>query len=170
MYGLAGKPNMPHVLRMLHGVLTQLGCAMWCACRYGNLVLAVEVISSTATFGYAVLLIKQSRPRPSLGLPLADPDEPLHPDDVMFNLRVLVPCYKEKVGLTGSRRVFKLRSGLLPPGRAVSHPSLVSLKQRFRRHLPKTPNNSFEQAVALPCVTALHSGRYPADRAVAYKK
>lgn len=66
--------------------------------RYGNLVLAVEVISSTATIGYAVLLIKQSKPRPSLGLPVADPNEPLHPDDVTFNLRVLIPCYKEKVG------------------------------------------------------------------------
>jgi hypothetical protein len=85
--------------RMLHGVLTQSDCASCCTCRYGNLVLAVEVISSTATFGYAILLIKQSRPRPSLGLPLADSDEVLHPDDVMFNLRVLVPCYKEKVGL-----------------------------------------------------------------------
>lgn len=61
-------------------------------------MLAVEVISSTATIGYAVLLIKQSKPRPSLGLPVADPNEPLHPDDVMFNLRVLIPCYKEKVG------------------------------------------------------------------------
>jgi hypothetical protein len=66
-------------------------------CRYGNLVLAVEVISSTATIGYAILLIKQSKPKPSLGLPVADPNIPLHPDDVMFNLRVLVPCYKEKV-------------------------------------------------------------------------
>lgn len=70
--------------------------------RYGNLVLAVEVISSTATIGYAVLLIKQSKPRPSLGLPVADPNEPLHPDDVTFNLRVLIPCYKEKVGCRGS--------------------------------------------------------------------
>lgn len=66
--------------------------------RYGNLVLAVEVISSTATFGYAILLIKQSSPKPSLGLPMADPDAELPPDDaLMFNLRVLIPCYKEKV-------------------------------------------------------------------------
>jgi hypothetical protein len=63
-------------------------------------VLAVEVISSTATIGYAILLIKQSKPKPSLGLPVADPNIPLHPDDVMFNLRVLVPCYKEKVSAT----------------------------------------------------------------------
>lgn len=66
-------------------------------CRYGNLVLAVEVISSTATIGYAILLIRQSSPRPSLGLPLAAPDEQLDPDNLMFNLRVLIPCYKEKV-------------------------------------------------------------------------
>lgn len=65
--------------------------------RYGNLVLAVEVISSTATIGYAILLMKQSKPKPSLGLPIADPNQQLHPDDVMFNLRVLIPCYKEKV-------------------------------------------------------------------------
>jgi hypothetical protein len=71
-------------------------------CRYGNLVLAVEVISSTATIGYAILLIKQSKPKPSLGLPVADPNIPLHPDDVMFNLRVLVPCYKEKVSVSST--------------------------------------------------------------------
>lgn len=70
-----------------------------CVCRYGHLVLAIEVISSTATIGYAVLLIKQSKPQPSLGLPIADPNQELHPDDVMFNLRVLIPCYKEKVGV-----------------------------------------------------------------------
>jgi hypothetical protein len=73
------------------------------AYRYGNLVLAIEVISSTATIGYAVLLIKQSKPQPSLGLPIADPNQELHPDDVMFNLRVLIPCYKEKVGAATRR-------------------------------------------------------------------
>ncbi len=66
-------------------------------------MLAVEVISSTATIGYAILLIKQSKAKPSLGLPIADPNEPLHPDDVMFNLRVLIPCYKEQVGWGGVR-------------------------------------------------------------------
>lgn len=66
---------------------------------YGNLVLAVEVISSTATIGYAILLIKQSTPKPSLGLPLADPNEELDPDHLLFNLRVLIPCYKEKVDI-----------------------------------------------------------------------
>lgn len=68
-----------------------------CLHRYGNLVLAVEVISSTATIGYAILLIKQSTPKPSLGLPLADPNEELDPDHLLFNLRVLIPCYKENV-------------------------------------------------------------------------
>jgi hypothetical protein len=92
---------MPQILIVLQKVLTVSNHAFpfsaFCTCRYGNLVLAVEIISSTATFGYAILLIKQSRPRPSLGLPIQDPDEILHPNDVMFNLRVLVPCYKEKV-------------------------------------------------------------------------
>jgi hypothetical protein len=62
-------------------------------------VLAVEITSATATFGYAILLTKQSSPRPSLGLPLAEPGEDLSaPQQLSFNLRVLIPCYKEKVG------------------------------------------------------------------------
>jgi hypothetical protein len=67
---------------------------------YGVLVLAVEVISSTATLGYAILLTKQSRSKPSLGLPLAAPGArlPDNPAELKFNLRVLIPCYKEKVG------------------------------------------------------------------------
>lgn len=69
-------------------------------------MLAVEVISSTATIGYAVLLMKQSQPKPSLGLPIADPNVELHPEDVMFHLRVLVPCYKEKVCHTRVTDVF----------------------------------------------------------------
>lgn len=69
-------------------------------------MLAVEVISSTATIGYSVLLMKQSQPKPSLGLPIADPDVELHPDDVMFHLRVLVPCYKEKVCRRGVTHLF----------------------------------------------------------------
>lgn len=76
-------------------------------------MLAVEVISSTATIGYAILLVKQSRPRPSLGLPLADPNEELDPDNLAFNLRVLIPCYKEKVGDQGPMELLERHMLLL---------------------------------------------------------
>jgi len=97
----------------------------WLCCvhhRYGNLVLAVEVISSTATIGYAILLIKQSTPKPSLGLPLADPNEELDPDHLLFNLRVLIPCYKEKASTNWAvwHVVMDAATRWLPDGGGVS--------------------------------------------------
>jgi cellulose synthase/poly-beta-1,6-N-acetylglucosamine synthase-like glycosyltransferase len=69
-------------------------------CSYGGLVLAIEVISSTATLGYAVLLIKHSRSRRTKGLPIgkkgAPPPDPEH---LQFHVRVLIPCYKESTEL-----------------------------------------------------------------------
>jgi membrane glycosyltransferase len=66
---------------------------------YGWLVLVVEIITSTATMGYAVLLIRFTRSKRTKGLPLAkaghEPDE----DNLKFHVRVLVPCYKETVDL-----------------------------------------------------------------------
>jgi hypothetical protein len=66
---------------------------------YGWVVLLVEIVTSTATMGYAVLLIRYTRSKKTKGLPLAkaghEPDE----DALKFHVRVLVPCYKETVDL-----------------------------------------------------------------------
>jgi len=65
-------------------------------CSYGNLVLAIEVISSTATLGYAILLIKHTRTSPSKGLPIPkEGDVPVDPLNPRFHVRVLIPCYTE---------------------------------------------------------------------------
>jgi cellulose synthase/poly-beta-1,6-N-acetylglucosamine synthase-like glycosyltransferase len=83
--------------------LTLHGCpiAMVCTfCSYGGLVLAIEVISSTATLGYAVLLIKHTRSRRTKGLPICKKGAPPpHPENLRFHVRVLIPCYKESTDL-----------------------------------------------------------------------
>lgn len=98
--------------RVLHAVLLDHGFIL--ALSYGALVLAVEIISSTATLGYAVLLTRQSRLKPSLGLPLAEPGAPLPADPrlLRFNLRVLIPCYKEPVGILRETVLGALHAGL----------------------------------------------------------
>jgi len=62
-------------------------------------VLLIEVISSTATMGYAVLLIKYSKSRRTKGLPIAKKGQQPDLDNLMFHVRVLIPCYKENVDL-----------------------------------------------------------------------
>ncbi|GBF97993.1 six-hairpin glycosidase [Raphidocelis subcapitata] len=66
---------------------------------YGLVVLLIEVISSTATIGYAVLLIKYSKSRRTKGLPIAKKGQQPDLDNLAFHVRVLVPCYKESVDL-----------------------------------------------------------------------
>lgn len=62
--------------------------------RYGWIVLLIEMIASTSTFSYAILLTKHTRSKKSEGLPPAD--HPPDPNNLDFHLRVLIPCYKEK--------------------------------------------------------------------------
>jgi cellulose synthase/poly-beta-1,6-N-acetylglucosamine synthase-like glycosyltransferase len=62
-------------------------------------VLLIEIISSTATIGYAVLLIKYSKSRRTKGLPIAKKGQQPDLDNLAFHVRVLVPCYKESVDL-----------------------------------------------------------------------
>jgi hypothetical protein len=66
---------------------------------YGLLVLLIEIISSTATIGYAVLLIKYSKSRRTKGLPIAKKGQQPDLDNLMFHVRVLIPCYKESTDL-----------------------------------------------------------------------
>jgi cellulose synthase/poly-beta-1,6-N-acetylglucosamine synthase-like glycosyltransferase len=88
-------------------VLLLLPPHLWCMlalllapCSYGGLVLAIEVISSTATLGYAVLLIKHSRSRRTKGLPIVKKGAlPPDPEHLRFHVRVLIPCYKESTDL-----------------------------------------------------------------------
>jgi cellulose synthase/poly-beta-1,6-N-acetylglucosamine synthase-like glycosyltransferase len=62
-------------------------------------VLLIEIISSTATIGYAVLLIKYSKSRRTKGLPIAKKGQQPDLDNLAFHVRVLIPCYKESVDL-----------------------------------------------------------------------
>jgi hypothetical protein len=62
-------------------------------------VLLIEIISSTATIGYAVLLIKYSKSRRTKGLPIAKKGQQPDLDNLMFHVRVLIPCYKESTEL-----------------------------------------------------------------------
>eukprot|EP00879_Flechtneria_rotunda_P009977 GHRR01010433.1.p1 GENE.GHRR01010433.1~~GHRR01010433.1.p1 ORF type:complete len:1225 (+),score=296.26 GHRR01010433.1:1011-4685(+) len=68
---------------------------------YGVLVLIIEIISSTATFGYAILLVKCTRPNPNAkGLAVyKTPGKLPDVNDVRFHVRVLIPCYTESVEL-----------------------------------------------------------------------
>jgi len=66
---------------------------------YGILVLVIEIISSTATFGYAILLVKYSKSRRTKGLPIPKKGEQPDLDNLMFHVRVLIPCYKESTEL-----------------------------------------------------------------------
>ena len=66
---------------------------------YGVLVLLIEIVSSTATIGYAVLLVKYSKSRRTKGLPIAKKGQSPDLDNLAFHVRVLVPCYKESVEL-----------------------------------------------------------------------
>lgn len=64
------------------------------------MVLAIEVISSTATFGYAVLLIKHTRSKRTKGLPISEKGAlPPNLEQLQFRVRVLIPCYKEATDL-----------------------------------------------------------------------
>lgn len=69
------------------------------SCSYGVLVLMIEIISSTATFGYAILLIKYSKSRRTKGLPIPKKGQQPDLDNLKFHVRVLIPCYKESVDL-----------------------------------------------------------------------
>ena len=62
-------------------------------------MLLIEIVSSTATIGYAVLLIKYSKSRRTKGLPIAKKGQQPDLDNLQFHVRVLVPCYKESVEL-----------------------------------------------------------------------
>ena len=73
--------------------------ALLTVCSYGVLVLLIEIISSTATFGYAVLLIKYSKSRRTKGLPIPKKGQQPDLDNLKFHVRVLIPCYKESVEL-----------------------------------------------------------------------
>lgn len=66
---------------------------------YGVVVLLIEIISSTATFGYAILLIKYSKSRRTKGLPIPRKGEQPDLDNLRFHVRVLIPCYKESCEL-----------------------------------------------------------------------
>lgn len=69
------------------------------ACSYGLLVLLIEIISSTATFGYAILLVKYSKSRRTKGLPIPKKGQQPDLDNLKFHVRVLIPCYKESCEL-----------------------------------------------------------------------
>lgn len=63
------------------------------------LVLMIEIIASTATFGYAILLIKYSKSRRTKGLPIPKKGQQPDLDNLKFHVRVLIPCYKESMEL-----------------------------------------------------------------------
>eukprot|EP00878_Enallax_costatus_P000276 GHUV01000347.1.p1 GENE.GHUV01000347.1~~GHUV01000347.1.p1 ORF type:complete len:1266 (+),score=343.56 GHUV01000347.1:286-4083(+) len=66
---------------------------------YGVLVLLIEIISSTATLGYAILLVKYSKSRRTKGLPIPKKGQQPDLDKLKFHVRVLIPCYKESCEL-----------------------------------------------------------------------
>eukprot|EP00878_Enallax_costatus_P006281 GHUV01006584.1.p1 GENE.GHUV01006584.1~~GHUV01006584.1.p1 ORF type:complete len:545 (+),score=157.86 GHUV01006584.1:776-2410(+) len=61
---------------------------------YGWIVLLIEIVASTSTFSYAILLTKHTKSKQTEGLPPAE--YPPDPNNLEFHLRVLIPCYKEK--------------------------------------------------------------------------
>ncbi|WIA15640.1 hypothetical protein OEZ85_002267 [Tetradesmus obliquus] len=69
---------------------------------YGQLVLAIEVISATATLSYGILLTRYTQPKAVKGLPVADEASPLDPDDIQFQVHVLICCYGEDDGVVGN--------------------------------------------------------------------
>jgi hypothetical protein len=69
---------------------------------YGQLVLAIEVISATATLSYGILLTRYTQPKAVKGLPIADDNSPLDPDDIQFRVHVLICCYGEDDVVVGN--------------------------------------------------------------------
>jgi hypothetical protein len=69
---------------------------------YGQLVLAIEVISATATLSYGILLTRYTQPKAVKGLPIADDNTPIDPDDIQFRLHVLICCYGEDDAVVGN--------------------------------------------------------------------
>jgi hypothetical protein len=65
-------------------------------------VLAIEVISATATLSYGILLTRYTAPKAVKGLPIADDSTPLDPDDVQFRVHVLICCYGEDDAVVGN--------------------------------------------------------------------
>jgi len=79
---------------------------------YGIIVLLIEIISSTATIGYGILLVKYSKSRRTKGLPIAKKGTQPDLDNLAFHVRVLVPCYKESVELVRHTVLGALRAPL----------------------------------------------------------
>jgi hypothetical protein len=79
---------------------------------YGVIVLMIEIISSTATIGYGILLVKYSKSRRTKGLPIAKKGTQPDLDNLAFHVRVMVPCYKESVELVRHTVMGALRAPL----------------------------------------------------------
>ncbi|KAF6266301.1 glycosyltransferase like family 2-domain-containing protein [Scenedesmus sp. NREL 46B-D3] len=69
---------------------------------YGQLVLAIEIISATATLSYGILLTRYTQPKAVKGLPIADDSTPLDANDIQFRVHVLICCYGEDDAVVGN--------------------------------------------------------------------
>jgi hypothetical protein len=78
-----------------------LGCLMLAAlaavpvacCRYGIVILVVELMGLSAVLPYGFMLFRYTASKGSKGLPIDD-GKVILPVEKRFHVRVLIPCYK----------------------------------------------------------------------------
>jgi cellulose synthase/poly-beta-1,6-N-acetylglucosamine synthase-like glycosyltransferase len=81
---------------------------------YGAFVFAVELMGLAAVLPYAAMLVVYTAPTGSMGLP-ADDGRVILPPEKRFHVRVLIPCYKESMGVI-KNTVNAALGAHLPPG------------------------------------------------------
>lgn len=69
---------------------------MLLCCRYGVLILVVELIGLTSVIPYGMLLPFQTLSSGSKGLPIDD-GKVILPPEKRFRVHILVPCYKVRL-------------------------------------------------------------------------
>lgn len=103
-------------------------------------MLLIEIIASTSTFSYAVLLTKHTKSQKTEGLPPAE--YPPDPSNLQFHLRVLIPCYKEKEDVVRRTVVAALEAELpndtMCTGGVNRHPIQCSLTGPILVPVPHT--------------------------------
>lgn len=138
--------------------------------RYGQLVLAIEVISATATLSYGILLTRYTQPKAVKGLPVADEASPLDPDDIQFQVHVLICCYGEDDGVVGNtvektllaklpaktkRTIYlcewRLNACMQGFGHRIAREAVAAAHQRAADNLPGYKYITFRSSVSDAC-------------------
>lgn len=139
-------------------------CCSSLPCRYGVLILVVEIIGLTSVVPYGMLLPFYTSSSGSKGLPIDDGRVVL-PADKRFRVHILVPCYKVRVrvgqkagGVITCLLAWRTKSSFSQQGyrqTTITQPPAFSLFHSF----PPSPQESLE--VITNTVTAALAAEVP---------